>query len=135
MKRLTLSAVIGLTFSCSAFAYDPQQSLKLEYRFSDSSVPLECESNAAIAQKDFEEKWAVKLNEPVKTEVVESSEDPEGKDRKYLAPVGSNVVFLTKRQISGKLASLFINCRSREAYVLARGGIVDTSSWYGPFQF
>lgn len=127
--------LIALTgYSCAYNASKPDP-IELTYRFSKSVIPPSCESLAVEAENKFNAKWVAHLLSPAETILIEPTEHPTEKDRRYLAPVGTEVVFYSQPQLSGQFASLFLDCKRRQAYVLARGGIRDVSTWHGPFKF
>lgn len=109
--------------------------IPIEYRFTFAPISQDCEDKAKTAVELFNRKWVAHLFVPAKTVLVKSGDERAEKEKEYLAPVGSQMVFLEQRQLTGQFATLFINCDKKLAYVLARGGVVDAQTWYGPFKF
>lgn len=48
-------------------------------------------------------------------------------------PLGSHPAERMARQPDGTFHSLFVNCETRQAYIAKRGGVIDISYWFGPF--
>ena len=50
-----------------------------------------------------------------------------------LVPFGSHRAGEPVPQMDGTARSLYVNCKTRQAYVSKRGGVIDITYWYGPF--
>lgn len=48
-------------------------------------------------------------------------------------PLGSHPAGRMARQPDGTFHSLFVNCDTHQAYIAKRGGVIDISYWFGPF--
>jgi len=48
-------------------------------------------------------------------------------------PLGSYPAGRMERQLDGTFHTLFVNCETRLAYIAKRGGVIDITYWFGPF--
>lgn len=145
MFRILILSML-LTFQAFAgYAQAAPGKIEVETRFNLSLPPIKdsCKKLAARAEKEFKKSWQYGFDAPsdptqIDLEQEETRLEREKKDgvhhASYLAPVGSDVIFLSRRQATGSDASLFVDCKKDQAFVSLRGGVVDLIRWFGPFQ-
>lgn len=124
-----------LAASLCACSFNETKPIALELRYASDVMPMTCVAQKEIAEKNFREKWSAHLFDPAETTVVKSDAERSKTGTAKLAPVGSYPIVLGEWTLTNQMASVFINCEKREAYVQARGGFSDQKNWYGPFRF
>lgn len=98
-------------------------------------MPRDCLAGREIAEREFKRRWIAYLVKPAETAVVQSNAELSKTGPATLAPIDSYEILSNELTFTNQLASVFINCKKREGYVLARGGYVNQRHWYGPFKF
>jgi len=133
-KRSLLSVIVATACLCSCNA-KREDLITLELRYLSDAIPTDCSGIREIAQREFKHRWIAYLVKPAETVVVQSSAELSKTGPAKLAPIGSYEILSNELTFTNQLASVFISCKKREGYVLAKGGYLNQRHWYGPFKF
>lgn len=135
MDRRSFFCLIVIAACLSSCTAEQEDFITLELRYLSDAMPEDCLGIREIAEREFKQKWVADLIKPAETAVVQSRAELSKVGPATLAPVGSYEIARNVLTFTNQSASVFINCKKREGYVLAKGGYVNQRNWYGPFKF
>lgn len=135
MRTRFLLVSITLALSLCACTSTDEKTIVLELRYTSDAMPEACFEQRAIAEQNFRQKWTAFLFAPASTRVVQSDAERTKTGAATLAPVGSFRVIRNESTLTNQIASVFIHCAKREAYVQARSSYDTQGHWYGPFKY
>ncbi|GAB3375651.1 hypothetical protein [Massilia agri] len=145
IQPIVFSILASLSLPSFSVDSPPKKTVTVRIPEISPSVPKSCLSLAETAYDAYAKEWSTNLVTPLNIN-QDSFEKEESSNRaeidkgsrpanSHLIPVGTVPVFLDYADLTGTMTSLFIECNKRLAFVSKRGGIIDTTRWFGPFSF
>lgn len=141
-SKIFAAGFAALAFNAAHVAIASPLPLKIETRYSPQTIPSSCTGIVAKAEEKYRENWKFGFDDPVDWVQVDLEHELRVREEekrngnvtaRFLAPVGSQVVFLMQPSGYGTYASMFVNCETSQAYISLRGGYVDHDRWTGPY--
>lgn len=132
MKFLLLVSALSI----HSATYAEAQPMQVDTVTKVPAVSSTCHDLAGSVLTKYRQGTFDSLQNPIPVDLHERIETPPpgAVQLTVSLPRGMVPVVLDDRDMVGRFVSVFLDCETRKVVVSRRGGIVDATFWYGPFE-